>query len=268
MRAGTVSHAVQGACGLFALAGLCTSIACAQWLHTPAKGIPRLPDGKPNLTAPAPKKPDLTGTWTVPPVTLGEGGPPRYATYLAADLPEGAVPLKPAARALIRERLANFGRDIPFSRCLPAGLPMATMFPAPFKIIQNRGSTIILYETRGAYRQIFTDGRTPPNDPNPAWMGYSIGHWERDVFVVESAGFNDKTWIDGVGYPHGEKLRLTERFHRRDFGHIDLQVTIDDPDWYEKPWAVKVALEMTPDTELLEDVCLENERDVRHMVGR
>jgi hypothetical protein len=204
----------------------------------------------------------------VPFSTLGQGGPPRYVTYLAADLPENSVPLKPAARALVRERLDAAGKDNPFSRCLPAGLPMTIMFPAPFKIIENPGLTVVLYETRGAYRQIFTDGRALPTDPNPAWMGYSVGHWEKNVFVVESAGFNDKTWIDAIGHPHGERLRLTERFQRRDIGHIDLKVTIDDPDWYEKPWTVPVVLEMTPDTDLLEDVCLENERDARHMLGK
>jgi hypothetical protein len=142
------------------------------------------------------------------------------------------------------------------------------MFPAPLKIIQNRGLTIILYETRGSYRQIFTDGRPLPMDPNPSWMGYSIGRWERDVFVVETSGFNSRTWLDGIGHPHGEKLRLTERFRRRDFGHIDLQVTIDDEEFYERPWTAAVVLELAPDTDLLEDVCLENERDAQHLVGR
>jgi hypothetical protein len=170
----------------------CAWAASGQWLDTPAKGIPRLANGKPNLAAPAPRPADLSGTWMVPFSTLGEGGPPRYATYLAADLPPGQVPLKPAARALVRERFDSFGKDIPFSRCLPAGLPMTTMFPAPFKVIQNPGLTVILYETRGAYRQIFTDGRALPKDPNPAWMGYSIGHWEGDVLVVESSGLTTR----------------------------------------------------------------------------
>jgi hypothetical protein len=240
----------------------------AQWLNYPAPGIPRLPDGRPNLSAPAPGKPDLTGTWLGPRGTLGPGGPPRYATYLGADLPEGQVPLKPAARAMVRDRLDNFGKDIPFSQCLPGGLPMTTMFPAPFKIIQNPGLTVILYETRGTYRQIFTDGRALPKDPNPSWMGYSVGRWERDVFVVESAGFNSRTWLDGIGHPHGEQLRLTERFRRRDFGHIDLQVTIDDGEFYERPWTAAVVLELAPDTDLLEDVCLENEKDAIHLVGK
>ena len=204
----------------------------------------------------------------VPNVRLGEGGPPRYVTYLAADLPENGVPLKPEARALIGQRFASFGKDIPFSRCLPAGVPMVTMFPAPLKIVQNPGLTIVLYETGGGFRQIFTDGRALPKDPNPAWNGYSVGHWEKDVFVVESSGFNAKTWIDAIGHPHGERLRLTERFRRRDFGHLELQVTIDDPEWSEKPWTVTVVMELNPDTELLEDVCLENERDAVHLVGR
>lgn len=240
--------------GIFILVFLSSSVS-AQWLNTPATGIPRLPNGKPNLTAPAPRGRNLSGTWMVPFSTLGEGGPPRYATYLAADLPQGQVPLKPAARALIERRLQTFGKDLPFSRCLPAGLPMLITYPLPFKIIQNPGLTAILYETSGTYRQIFTDGRALPKDPLPAWIGYSIGRWDRDVFVVESSGFNGKAWLDGIGHPHGEGLRLTERYRRRDFGHIDLQITIDDTEWYEKPWTISLVLEMMPDTELLENVC-------------
>lgn len=240
----------------------------AQWLGYPAPGIPRLANGKPNLNASAPQPANLSGTWMIPAATLGEGGPPRYATYLAADLPPDSVPLKPEARELIGQRLADLGKDNPFSRCLPAGLPMVMMFPVPLKFIQNPGLTVILYETSGAHRQIFTDGRPLPKDPVPTWMGYSIGRWERDVFVVETAGFNDKSWLDAIGHPHGEQLRLVERYRRRDFGHMELQITIDDPQWYEKPWSVSLAFELNPDTELLEDVCLENERDAPHMVGR
>jgi hypothetical protein len=232
----------------------------AQWVIYPARGIPRLPDGKPNLSARAPAK-DLSGTWTVPYTTLGPDGPPRYATFLAADLPEGSVPLKPIAREVVRRRFENLGKDNPFARCLPPGLPMATLQPAPFKIVQNPGLTIILYETRGLYRQIFTDGRSLPEDPNPSWMGYSIGQWEGDEFVIDSAGFNDRTWLDGIGFPHGEHFHLVERFQRRDFGHMDLRMTIHDDEFYEQPWSIIVRLELTPDTELLEDVCLnENER--------
>jgi hypothetical protein len=242
-------------------------IVLAQWLNYPAAGIPRLPDGKPDLSAPAPTR-DLSGTWMGPRDTLGAGGPPRYATYLAADLPEGSVPLKPDARAIVRERFEQLGKDNPFSRCLPAGVPAAWMQPAPIKIAQSRGVTFVLYETRGMYRQIFTDGRALPKDPNPSWMGYSVGRWEGNVFVVESIGFNDRTWLDGIGHPHGQRLRVIERLHRRDFGHLELAVTIDDDEFYEKPWTVPVVLELAPDTELLEDVCLENERSVEHMIGK
>ena len=247
---------------------LAVCAASAQWINYPAKGIPRLASGKPNLTAPAPRQPNLAGTWAIPRVTLGENGPPRYVTYLAADLPPDSVPLKPAARELVRQRLADFGKDIPFSRCLPAGLPMVMLFPAPLKIVENPGLTIMLYETNGAYRQIFTDGRALPKDPVPTWLGYSVGRWEKGTFVVESAGFNARTWIDAIGHPHGERLHLTERYRRRDFGHLELQLIIDDPDWYEKPWSVTVVFELTPDNELIEDVCLENERDAPHLVGR
>ena len=242
-------------------------VVLAQWLNYPAAGIPRLPDGKPNLSAPAPTR-DVSGTWMGPRETLGPGGPPRYAAYLAADLPEGSVPFKPRGQALLRERFEQLGKDNPFSRCLPPGVPAAWMQPAPIKIVQNRDVTFVLYENRGMFRQIFTDGRALPKDPNPSWMGYSIGRWENDVFVVETLGFNDKTWLDGVGLPHGERLRLTERLRRRDFGHLDLEVTIDDEEFYEKPWTIKVVLELAPDTELLEDVCLENERSYQHMIGK
>ena len=250
------------------ISAMFVTAASAQWLDHREPGIPRLANGRPNLKSPAKNRRDLSGIWSVPPVTLGENGPPRYATYLAADLPEGQVPLKPAAREVVGARFAALGKDIPFSRCLPAGLPMVMMFPAPFKIIQNRGLIVILYETSGAYRQIFTDGRALPKDPNPAWMGYSIGHWQKDTFVVESNGFNRKTWLDGLGHPHGEQLHLTERYRRTDFGHLRVEITIDDPEWYERPWSVVVVFERNPDTELLEEVCLENERDAAHMVGR
>jgi hypothetical protein len=196
-------------------------IVLAQWLNYPAAGIPRLPDGKPNLSAPAPNR-DLSGTWMGPRGTLGPGGPPRYATYLAADLPEDSVPLKPHTRAIVRERLAQFGKDNPFSRCLPAGVPAAWMQPAPIKIAQNRGVTFVLYETRSMYRQIFTDGRRLPKDPNPSWMGYSVGRWEGDVFVVESIGFNDKTWLHFQDQEVERALRQVGRGRHDDTSGFDI----------------------------------------------
>ncbi len=125
---------------------------------------------------------------------------------------------------------------------------------------------MILYEAIRNFREIFTDGRPLPADPNPTWMGYSVGHWDGDTLVVESSGFNDRTWIDTGGHPHSEALRVTERFLRRDFGHITLQTTIDDPKAYTKPWTVSYDLRLLPDTELLEYVCTENNKDMQHIV--
>jgi hypothetical protein len=127
---------------------------------------------------------------------------------------------------------------------------------------------LILYEAFATFRQIFTDGRSLPPDPNPSWMGYSVGHWEGETLVVDTAGFNDKSWIDTGGRPHSEALHVTERYRRRDFGHLEIQITIDDPKAYTKPWTVTEVLHLLPDTELLEYVCNENNKDLPHLVGK
>jgi hypothetical protein len=119
------------------------------------------------------------------------------------------------------------------------------------------------------YRQIFTDGRELPKDPNPSWVGYSVGHWEGDTLVVHTIGYNDRGWLDGPGpYPRTEALHVVERYRRPDFGHLELQMTIDDPKAYTKPWSITVAKQLLPDTEILEYVCAENERSVEHLVGK
>jgi hypothetical protein len=248
--------------------------AAAQWVDYPARGIPRLKDGRPNLSAPAPKtpenRPDFSGTWWVP-----HGGvegladpPPKYLVNLAADLKPEELPMLPWAEALSKQREEDLGKDAPFSRCLP--LPVPTIFtePLPFKVLQMRALTAILFESQGRYRQIFTDGRTLPKDPQPTWLGYSVGKWEGDTLVVETIGFNDQSWLDARGHPHTDALHVTERFRRPDFGHIELRATIDDPKAYTKPWTVTIPIELVPDTELLEQVCNENEKDVRHLVGK
>ena len=143
---------------------------------------------------------------------------------------------------------------------------MVMMFPAPMKIIENRGLTVMLYETNGAYRQIFTDGRSLPKDPVPTWLGYSVGHWERGTFVVESAGFNAKTWIDAIGHPHGEQLRLTERYRRKDFGHMDLDIAMEDAKYYTRPINLHLDLTLQTGTDIYENVCTENEKDRAHVV--
>ena len=222
---------------LVVMAGL----AAAQWLNVPLPGTPRTPDGKPNLTAPAPKtpdgKPDLSGIWTA------NSG--KYLENLAGEGVE--VPLQPWAAAIYKERHDTLGRDKPQVRCLPHGAPDAMLVPGyPFKIIQTPGETIILEEEFNQYRQILTDGRALPVDPNPAWLGYSVGHWEADAFVVETTGFNDNVWLDNWGHPATEVLRVTERFKRKTFGQMDIEITIDDPGTWTKPWSLMIPWRHSP----------------------
>jgi hypothetical protein len=237
----------------------------AQWLTHPTAGIPRTPDGKPNLTAPAPRtadgKPELAGLWRPSPGLTGD---------IAKNLKPGDVPFQPWAEALYKQRRATESKDDPTANCIVGGVPRSDLVGYPFKILQVPGMVAILYEAVHAYRQIFTDGRELPEDPNPTWFGYSVGHWEGDAFVVQTSGFNDKGWLDNAGKPATDSLHVTERFVRRDFGHMDIQITIDDPKAYTKPWSVTQPLAYQADTELLEYICNENNRyfDLVHDVAR
>jgi hypothetical protein len=172
----------------------------------------------------------------------------------------GEVPYQPWAEALFKHRYETDGRDDPVAGCIHGGVPRVNLIPYPFRIVSVPGRTVILYEIFYTWREIFTDGRPLPVDPNPTWMGYSIGRWEDDVFLVESAGFNGKAWLDTDGRPTTDALRVTERFRRTDFGHMDLAITIDDPKAYTRPWTVVVPLTYYADTELLEYVCQENNK--------
>ena len=246
--------------------------ASAQWIHPPTLGIPRSPDGKPDLNAPAPKlsdgKPDMSGIWVrVPPP--GNPGGPNFGNTVTYYMPAGAeVPLQPWAAELLRKRrYEDLGGGRPSERCLPHGVIGAMLPNTPFKIAHTPGVTFLLYEQLNQYRQIFTDGRKHPPDPNPAWWGYSIGHWDNDAFVVETQGFNDQTWLDDSGYPHTEAMRSIEKFRRPSFGHMDLEVTIDDPKAYTRPWSARIPLIMLADTEMIEDVC-ENEKDANHIKAK
>jgi len=270
-----------------------TLCAKAQWLNYPAPGTPRTPDGKPNLFAKAPRapngKPDLSGVWQTEFAPTGEnerlfgasvkdavvpGDDPRtfskYVLNILADFKPEESPLRPGAAELFRRNVAKRGtRDeqSPTAWCLPQGLPRGDLFNyAPFKIIQTPIVVAVLYELDNTYRQIYTDGRKLPADPQPAWLGYSVGHWEGDSLVVDAAGFNDKTWLDVAGHPHSEALRIQERFHRRDFGHMDLSVTIDDPKFYTRPFTVKVTETLLPHSDVLETICNENEKDRLHLI--
>jgi hypothetical protein len=206
-------------------------------------------------------KPDLSGIWRQP-------NGVKYTVNLAADLKPGDVAMQPWAAAEYERRQATISKDDPVGFCLPPGVPEMTAVPYPYKILQKPEMVLILFEAFATFRQIFLDGRALPKDPNPTWWGYSVGRWEGDTLVVESTGFNGRAWIDTGGHPGTDALRVTERFRRRDYGHMDLQITIDDPKAYMKPWTVSYPLELMPDTELLEYVCGENNRDVEHLVGK
>jgi len=236
--------------------------ASGQWIHVTLPDTPRTADGKPNLSAPAPKtpdgKPDLSGIWRA-----AEG---KYLQNITGDLRE--VPFQPWAAALYKERVAVLAKGRPTERCLPHGVPDAMMVRSgPWKIVQTPRVTLILFEEMNHYRQVFTDGRGFPKDPNPTWLGYSIGKWEGDTFVVDTTGFNDQTWLDDPGHPHTDAMHAIERFRRRDFGHLEIDITIDDPKAYTTPWTVTARFDLLPDTELIENLC-DNEKDAQHMVGK
>ncbi len=238
---------------------------CAQWLHLRTPGIPRTSDGKPNLTAPAPRtpdgKPDLSGLWRG-----GHRAPYPYVVDLIQDIKDEAI-FKPAAEAILHKRLAELGRDWPPRHCLPVG--PAEGLIGTYRIIQSPTAVAMLFnaEVGDGYRQIYLDGRELPQDPNPTWRGYSVGHWEGDTLVVETAGFNDRSWLDMVGHPHSERLHVTERFQRIDFGHMELQVTFEDSETMTRPLIVREVVNYMPDTDMLEGVC-ENERDAAHLAGQ
>jgi hypothetical protein len=271
---------------LFVLFALLSTSAHAQWLNHPTPGTPRTKDGKPNLSAKTPRlagKPDLSGVWQVEPAANGEiermlgrdatavnvvpGDDvttfSKYFYNILADFKPQEAPLQPEATAIMSNRPKN--AESPSIRCLPLGVPRAELIAFPFKIVQTPGLIVMMYEIDNTRRQIYTDGRKLPDDPSPAWLGYSVGHWDGETLVVDSAGFNDKVWIDGAGHPISESLRIQERFRRRDFGHMDLQITIDDPKMYTKPFTFKVAQLLLPDSDILENFCAENEKDRAHM---
>ena len=241
----------------------------AQWLKVRLPDTPRSADGSPNVKAPAPRtpdgRPDLSGIW--------RAANNRYIQDLGVDL-TGGVPFQPHAARIYRERLDNNGLDRPSGKCLPKGVPEGmTIRGYPFKIVQTPKLTLVLYEIFVAYRQIHTDGRDfsgfakDPSEVHPAWLGYSIGRWEKDTFVVDTIGVNDRTWLDDSGYPHSDALRITERMRRPEFGRLEIEFTFDDPKMYTRAWSVRIPFELVPDTELLEYVC-ENEKDLSHMVGK
>ena len=265
---------------VIALTGL-VAPAYAQWLHADPHA-PRTRDGKPILTAPAPRlngKPDLSGVWQATRPTLdatrsftGGGGPDPGVQIDQLDVGDihrnvffgmkrEEEPLKAEAIAVLSKRQ---NEQPPQVRCLPQGVPGVMMVYA-FKIVQTPIELIMIGESQEPPRQIYLDGRALPKDPDPSWMGYSIGKWDNDTLVVQTTGFKEEGWLDNVGHPRGQSMLITERFRRRDFGHIDLEVRYDDPKYYTGPFTNNTTLNLIPDSDVIEFVCTENEKDIEHL---
>ncbi len=246
------------------LGGLVGGLLCAplgaQWINRPTPGIPRTAAGKANLSAPAPAaadgKPNLAGMW--------QRISPKYYENITADLKPSEM--KPWAQELADSRKENLHKEHMSLQCLPWGPSYATSGRL-VKIVQTP-DMILMLDDNLIYRQIFMDGRKLEADPNPSWMGYSVGRWEGGALVVDSVGYNDRTWLDRDGHPHSEALRMTERYRRRDLGHLDIEVTLTDPAIYARPWTVKLGANLVTDTEMMESVCNESGLHDTHWVGK
>ena len=237
----------------------------AQWVNVSPPGVPKTPDGAPDLEGPVPRavdgRPDLNGVWTAvadrrdvpsaaPPIPRN-----KHAANIGVDIAGGA-PMTPWAQAIRTTRQQNERRDLPTARCLPSGIPPDMLRPTlPFKIVQAPGITVVLLEEFNNWRQILTDGRPLPPISLTASFGYSIGTWEGETFVVTTTGLSEQTWLDSGGTPHSEELRLTERFRRRNVGRMEVEYTFDDPKAFTKVWSTTVAFELRPDMELMDHQC-------------
>jgi hypothetical protein len=271
----------------------------AQWPDYPTPNVPKTADGKPNLTAPAPRTagghPDFSGVWEnvrgnigrpprgfpppeggaavrppAPPPPPAQTGPPAATFFnIGAGFPGGKLPLKPWAADLLAKRIAGNSKDNPDAHCLPMGLGQLHEHPQPRKIIQTPAVTVIIYEANSGLRQIFTDGRpSPPKDVQPWWYGYSVGHWDGDTLVVETTGFRDDVWLDVNGSPLTNAGKMIEKFRRPTYGRLEIEETVDDPSAYTKPFTVKVTQQIMLNTDLIEFICSENERSDSHLVGK
>jgi hypothetical protein len=263
----------------------------AQWVKHPVPGTPRTSDGTPDLSATAPRmpdgRPDLSGVWQVestarrellaflpgggkdlrdndPLNGLGEDNPSKYFFSVLVDFKPDDTPLLPAAAESYRRRMEAAPAQTP-TTCAPPSVPMNDYVPSPFKMVQTRDLMLMLYEADTNFRQIYLDGRKHPDDPQPSWLGYSIGRWDGDALVVEAVGFTDRSQLDAFGHTHSEALRIVERFHRRDFGHLDVQITFDDPKTFSRAFTINMTHRLLPDTDLIESFCSENEKDAAHM---
>jgi hypothetical protein len=263
-----------------AIAGATRAVS-GQWFKYPTDGIPRKANGQADLTARAPRlpdgKPDLSGIWhsgnRIPCtndinrfIDCGsEIGGSKLTLDLGLDLPGGALPYQPWAATIKKQRAADDSRDDPHVRCLPDTVPRMWTLPHLTKAVHTPKLLVLLYEVNAMYRQIFIDGRPFPADPNPAWNGYSVAHWEGDTLVVLTRGFRDNLWIDMNGSPMSDAAKMTERISRPNFGTLDIALTIDDPKTYTKPFTVNLRQNLEADTELVDEFCLENEKSYERM---
>jgi len=251
----------------------------AQWLKYPTANVPKTADGKPNLSAPAPRtpdgKPDFTGLWLTASTNCARQDPDslvcgselpmgREGINMGATLP-GGLPYQPWLADLVKKRTANNAKDDPHVACLPDTFLRAYSLPHLLKFVQTPGLLVMLDEMNANYRQVFVDGRPLPVDPVPSWQGYSSAKWEGDTLVVSSAGFRDDIWIDWNGSVIGSTAKVQERIRRPDYGHLDVQVTVDDPKAYTKPWTVTLHQRLALNTELVDEICLENEKSLQRM---
>jgi hypothetical protein len=275
---------LRALCGLSVIATLTPSLM-AQWPPYPTPRVPKTADGKPDMHAPAPRtsdgKPDLSGIWennrppdgqreqggAVAPAPEPPPGTPPVATF--ADVGRGfrdGLPIQPWADELVKKRMADNMKDNPDAHCLPMGNMQFHNHPQPRKIVQTPGLIFIVYEANSGLRQIFTDGRPlPSKDADPSWYGYSVGKWEGDTLVVETIGFRDDGWLDINGHPLTGAGRTIERFRRPNYGSLEIDVTVDDPKAYTRPWTVRINQHIMLDTELIEFIC--EDRDATHYVG-
>jgi hypothetical protein len=277
-------------------ASLSSTYLAAQWIKYPTDGVPRKPDGKVDMFGPAPRlangKPDLSGIWTTaePNRRTGELSSPkekqtprnaqtpeaqtpgnpgditasRQMANIGVDLP-GGLPYQPWLVPIVRQRTDNLAKDDPHIRCLPDNFLRAYGLPHLLKFVQTPNLLLVLNEMNAGYRQVFTDGRPLPKDPNPSWQGYSSAKWSGDTLVVDTIGVRNDTWIDWNGSVLTEAARVREQMRRPDFGHLDIQVTVDDPKAYTKPWTVTLKERIVVDTDLIDEICLEDEQSLKHM---
>jgi len=251
----------------------------AQWVHLPTPGVPRTADGKPDLSAPTPKtrdgKPDFSGMW-VPRDVLHCDDKTRgvqcselpltpQVIDFALGMP-GGLPYQPWAAEAMKKRAKEAEFIDPHMHCMPPNYPRAWAFPETQKIFQTPTELVILHEYNASYRQIFFDGRKLPEDLQPTWDGYSVAHWEGDTLVVESAGYRDDSWLDTKGNFFSGAARVTERIRRPNFGSLDIDVTVNDPTVFTKAWTVNLHMKPMLDTEMMDFICLENNKDLQHMV--